>query len=56
MIEITRALARQLRNVFRKLAPRAVAMHQQISCQTGKEGLSVRLHGTDILAQFHQAW
>ena len=55
MIEITRSLARQLKNVFRKLVPRSVPARPQVSFQTGKEGLCVRLHRAETLARFQQA-
>jgi len=55
MIQISRMLARQLRSVFRKLASREKTAFAKVSLLTGPDGLRVRLHQTDILAEYHQA-
>lgn len=55
MIAITRSLARTLRAVFRKLVPRSAPFQPQISLHGSKDGLNIRLHRTDILAQHHVA-
>jgi hypothetical protein len=49
MIQFPRSLARQVRAVFRKLAPRGTA--PKVSLTAGLGGLFVRLHGTEILAE-----
>lgn len=53
MIRITRNLARQLRAVFRRLAPRS--MQAAVSLTAGIDGLHVRLHRSEILAEYHQS-
>lgn len=54
MIEISRLLARQLRSIFRKLAPRSSAHLAKVSFTTGGNGLRVRLHRTEILAELNE--
>jgi hypothetical protein len=53
MIQISRLLAHQLRSVFRKLASRSTSSIAKVSVTTGPSGLQVRLHRTDILAEYH---
>lgn len=55
MIEISRSLVRQIRNVFRKLAPRMSAFQPLVAFQASKDGLHVRLHRAEVLAQYHLA-
>lgn len=51
MIEIQRSLARTIRAVFRRLAPKGAT--PVVSFMAGIGGLFVRLHRTDILAEYH---
>lgn len=51
---ITRSLARQLRGVFRKAAPRSSTFKPAVSLTAGSDGLHVRLHGGAVLVEFHQ--
>lgn len=51
MIELPRSVARTIRAVFRRLAPKGAT--PVVSFMAGIGGLFVRLHRTDILAEYH---
>jgi len=55
MIEITRALARQLRAVFRKAVPISAGRSPRppLVLHAGKDGLRVRAHHPEVAAEFH---
>ena len=52
MIQIRRSLARQLRAVFRRTVSKSSPVRPLISFQAGDLGRSIRLHQTDIAAEF----
>ena len=55
MIQITRSLARHVRAVFRHLARKSPgASDPAVSFETGPDGLHVRLHNTEITAEFRE--
>ncbi len=56
MIEISRALARRLRLVFRKSVPIGTMRGQRspLSLLAGKDGLLVRSHHPEVMVEFHQ--
>ena len=55
MIEITRALARQLRAVLRKAAPldSARSYRPSLALHAGPEGLQIRCHHAEVAAELH---
>jgi hypothetical protein len=55
VIQFPRSLARQLRAVFRRLAPRSSALGPLVSFHAGDDGRRIRLHHADITAEFCEA-
>src|ERR1019366_7712439 len=55
MIQITRALARQLRAVLRKAAPVESARNDRpsLALHAGPEGLQVRCHHAEVAVEWH---
>ena len=56
MIEITRALARQVRAVLRKSTPPGTARGHRppLALHAGRDGLRVRGHHTEVMVEYHQ--
>ncbi len=56
VIEITRALARQVRAVFRKAVPRSEGRGPRppLMLHAGKDGLRIRAHHPEVAVEFHQ--
>jgi hypothetical protein len=55
VIQIPRSLAQQVRAVFRRLARKStLTFDPVVSFEAGPEGLHVRLHNTEVTAEFHQ--
>lgn len=56
MIQMPRSLARLLRAVFRKLVKKPTGTERPlVAIRADRTGLRVRLHNTDVLAEFEQA-
>jgi hypothetical protein len=55
MIQLSRRLARHVRPVFRKLVTRNTSDLAKVSISTGSDGLRIRLHRTEIVAEYHEA-
>lgn len=55
MISLRRSLVRQLRTVFQKAAARSDRGRLRVTLSSGRDGLRVRLHQSNILVEFHEA-